>query len=99
MDCLNTVKQAKANHATTTTTVAREQLRKVAAMGAQSAWYLDKWDDMEDYVSATNSNDLNGALYRVIVHIHGGQYKLAKVMINKSRILLDKTLSALVGES
>jgi hypothetical protein len=45
--------------------MAREQLRKVAVMGAQSAWYLDKWDDMAAYVSATNSNDLNGALYRV----------------------------------
>jgi hypothetical protein len=51
--------------------MAREQLRKVAVMGAQSAGYLDKWDDMAAYVSATNSNDLNGALYRVIVHIHG----------------------------
>ena len=35
----------------------------------------------------------------MIVHIHGGQYTLAKTMINKSRLLLDKTLSALVGES
>ena len=78
---------------------AREQLRKVAVMGAQSAWYLDKWEDMERYVEATSENELNGALYRVIVNIHEGSYKRAKLMINRSRILLDKTLSVLVGES
>ena len=72
--------------------------RETAPIAAKAAWGLAKWDDMEQYVGSMR-NSVQSTFYSAILAICKGQYATAHVCIEKSRDLLDKNVSALVGES
>jgi FKBP12-rapamycin complex-associated protein len=71
----------------------------IAPMAAAAAWALQDWDKMREYVRVLPTNDLEGAFYRAVLHIHRNNFVKAHHYIDITRHLLDTELTALVGES
>lgn len=73
--------------------------RKIAPLGAASAWGQQNWDSMEEFVSVLKHDSADRAWFRSILNIHKGEFGKAQSHINKARDLLVTELTTLVGES
>lgn len=72
---------------------------EIGPLAAAAAWNLGYWDDMRKFASAIDANDLDGAFYRAVIFIRDHNYRRAHDFIERSRVLLDRQFSALLGES
>ncbi|KAG6864919.1 hypothetical protein C0991_006407, partial [Blastosporella zonata] len=73
--------------------------REIAPMGAAAAWSLHDWGEMEDYITAMNTDTSDRAFYRAILAVHENQFPKALVQIAKARDVLVPELDSLVGEA
>ena len=76
-----------------------EVKQSIAPMAAAAAWGLEQWDDMEEYVSCIRADSVDTGFYSAVFCIHDQSWDAALVHIDRTRELLDKKLTALVGES
>ncbi|XP_026495613.1 serine/threonine-protein kinase mTOR [Vanessa tameamea] len=72
---------------------------KSARLAAASAWGLNEWDSMTNYVNFLPENSQDGAFYRAVLNIHNEDYDVSKLYIDQARTILDSELTAVAGES
>jgi FKBP12-rapamycin complex-associated protein len=72
--------------------------RDIAPIAATAAWGLGKWDELEEYVGCMR-NTVDSNFFSAILAISKEEYKEAHMHIENSRDILDKNVTALVGES
>ena len=73
--------------------------RAMAPVAAYAAWGLGRWREMEKYVESMRQNSVETSFFGAVLHIWKGSHDQAHVCIEKCRDLLDKQVTALVGES
>jgi FKBP12-rapamycin complex-associated protein len=73
--------------------------RAIAPVAAYAAWGLGRWREMEEYVVCMRTSSVETNFFGAVLNIWKGSYGQANVYIEKCRDLLDKQLTALVGES
>jgi FKBP12-rapamycin complex-associated protein len=73
--------------------------RKIAPHAAAGAWNLGQWDLIDDYVSVMRSDSADYAFFKAIICLHRNEFLEAAVHIRGARDLVDRELTALVGES
>ena len=73
--------------------------RKIAPHAAAGAWNLGQWDLIDDYVSAMRSDSADYSFFKAIISLHRNEFTEAAVHIRGARDLVDRELTALVGES
>lgn len=79
---------------------ARESVRSaIAPLAAASAWGLQDWPHLEQYVEALKPDSPDAIFFRTILSIHSGQMNQARLLIDKTRDLIDTELTALLSES
>lgn len=77
-----------------------EPARKaIAPHAAYAAWGLGSWPELEKYVSSMRSTAVDTNLFKAVLAIWKSEYVNAKSHIDTCRDLLDKQVTALVGES
>lgn len=77
-----------------------EAARKaVAPHAAYAAWGLGSWPELEKYVGSMRGNAVDTNLFKAVLAIWKSDYGNAKSHIDTCRDLLDKQVTALVGES
>lgn len=72
---------------------------KAAVIAARSAWALNDWKTMGDYVAYLGDDNIDGSFYRAVLAVHQENYEHAAQHINTARRHLDKSLTALLSES
>ncbi|ETO28610.1 phosphatidylinositol kinase Tor2 [Reticulomyxa filosa] len=74
---------------------------EMAALGAMSAWSLQKWEDMTSFTQQMSEDEMvaDTWFYRAILAVHNKEYKSALEYIDRTREALDGEMTALVGES
>lgn len=79
---------------------ARESIRTaIAPLAAASAWGLQDWPHLEQYVKALKMNSADSIFFKTILAINSGEMKHAHVLIDKTRDIIDTELTALLAES
>jgi FKBP12-rapamycin complex-associated protein len=77
-----------------------EPARKaVAPLAAYAAWGLGSWPELEKYVGSMRSTAVDTNLFTAVLAIWKSDYVNAQAHIDTCRDLLDKQVTALVGES
>ena len=77
-----------------------ESARKdVAPIAAYAAWGLGSWTELETYVGSMRTNAVDTNLFKAVLDIKSCDYLRAQEHIDTCRDLLDKQVTALVGES
>lgn len=71
----------------------------LAPLACSSAWYLQDWDKLKQFVIALDKNSPDYSFYMSIIHLHSNNFEKAQLSIYNSRGLLDTELTALFGES
>ncbi|KAL3228149.1 hypothetical protein MRX96_004063 [Rhipicephalus microplus] len=71
-----------------------EQLYQLA-----TAWGLEKWDTMEEYVQVIPRDTTDSAFHQAVLAVHKENFPGAQQFIDKARDLIDTDLTAMVGES
>ena len=77
----------------------QQNRRSIAPLAAAAAWGLGQWESMDDYITYMRIESPDQAFFRAIVSLHRNQFEEAGTYITKARDLLDRELTALVGES
>lgn len=79
--------------------VGTDQERKyMAPLAAAAAVALNKWSEMEDFISAIRSDESKD-YFRAILYTHRAQRHLALKHITRARDMLDSELTNLISES
>ena len=73
--------------------------RKIAPHAAAGAWNLGQWELIDDYVSVMRSDSADYSFFKAIICLHRNEFSEAAVHIRGARDLVDRELTALVGES
>ena len=73
--------------------------REVAWMATMSAWHLNQWESMRHFSEMVDEKSIEGSYFRAVLAVHHNDFSLAESWIEKSRVILDTKLTALVGES
>ena len=73
--------------------------RKIAPHAAAGAWNLGQWELIDDYVSVMRSDSADYSFFKAIICLHRNEFLEAAVHIRGARDLVDRELTALVGES
>jgi FKBP12-rapamycin complex-associated protein len=73
--------------------------QQMSVMATASAWGLNRWDSMEEYIRCIPKNSFDGSFYQALLNIHNNKFSEAQKFIDQSRQSLDADLTALVGES
>ncbi|OZJ02458.1 hypothetical protein BZG36_04099 [Bifiguratus adelaidae] len=81
------------------TTATVDVRQHMAPLAAAAAWAKSDWQQMDDYIAVMKSDSPDRAFFRAILSMHKANYAQATEWINKTRDLLDRELSTLVGES
>lgn len=71
----------------------------VAQMGAAAAWNLGQWEFMQECVSILDQNTSEYTFFKAVLAIHNNKFDDAHDFIDRTRLILDRELAALVGES
>lgn len=72
---------------------------RAGRLAAVSAWGLQDWEGMQEFVNCIPEETQDGAFYRAVLAVHNGDYEKAQGLINDTRDLLDTELTAMAGES
>lgn len=79
---------------------ARESVRSaIAPLAAASAWGLQDWPHLEQYVQALRPESTDSIFFQTILSIHSEQMNQACLLIDKTRDAIDTELTALLSES
>ena len=79
---------------------ARESVRTaIAPLAAASAWGLQDWPHLKQYVQALKPDSADTLFFQTILSIHSGQMNHARQLIDKTRDIIDTELTALLSES
>lgn len=73
--------------------------RKAATLAARATWNLGDWLRFDQYVSAIEVDNVEGAFFRAILATHNQDFDACAMHIDRTRRLLDSTFTALVEES
>eukprot|EP00697_Spironema_sp_BW2_P017838 gnl/Spiro4/9656_TR5124_c0_g1_i1.p1 gnl/Spiro4/9656_TR5124_c0_g1~~gnl/Spiro4/9656_TR5124_c0_g1_i1.p1 ORF type:complete len:2413 (+),score=551.86 gnl/Spiro4/9656_TR5124_c0_g1_i1:148-7386(+) len=80
--------------------------RQMSTYAAEAAWNLNNWADMAKYVelipessNTSPEGPINKAFFRAILAIHSNNFVEGERWIDSTRQLVEKGLTALVGES
>ena len=72
--------------------------QEIAPLAAEAAWNLGLWSSMEESLSVIALDKVEGAFLRAIAFVQKKDFESASSMIEKSRTLIDKDLTALLRE-
>lgn len=72
---------------------------RMSRMASAAAWGLEKWEEMERYVSCIPKGSMDGSFYRAVLAIHNKEFPLAQQLIDTARDMLDSELTSMAGES
>lgn len=79
---------------------ARESVRTaIAPLAAASAWGLQDWPHLQQYVQALKPDSADTLFFQTILSINSGQMIQARQLIDKTRDIIDTELTALLSES
>ena len=79
---------------------ARESVRTaIAPLAAASAWGLQDWTHLQQYVQALKPESADSIFFQAILSIHSEQMNQARILIDKTRDIIDTELTALLSES
>jgi phosphatidylinositol kinase/protein kinase (PI-3 family) len=73
--------------------------RDVAPLAAAAAWNLGQWELMPQYLSSMDEGKSESEFFRALLSVHRRQFPEARRHIDRTRVLLETELTALVGES
>jgi len=62
--------------------------QRMSRMAAASAWGLNQWEAMEQYVNCIPRDTQDGAFYRAVLAVHRGQYIAAQQVISLTLMLM-----------
>ena len=71
----------------------------IAPLAAASAWGLQDWFHLQQYVQALKPDTADSIFFQTILSIHSGQMDQARSLIDKTRAIIDTELTALLSES
>jgi serine/threonine-protein kinase mTOR len=71
----------------------------IAPLAAASAWGLQDWTHLQQYVQALKPESADSIFFQTILSIHSKQMNQARHLIDKTRDLIDTELTALLSES
>ena len=71
----------------------------IAPLAAASAWGLQDWSHLQQYVQALNTETIDYIFFHTILSIHSKKMDYARTLIDKTRDLIDTELTALLSES
>ncbi|CAL4086221.1 unnamed protein product, partial [Meganyctiphanes norvegica] len=80
-------------------TMNEEWRTQMSRVSSASAWAMGEWTMMEEYTKFIPRDTQEGAFYRAVLATHKDQYALAQQLIDSARDLLERELTAMVGES
>ena len=66
---------------------------------ARATWALGCWPLMETFVKLTDEHTVDGAILRAATALHNNWFGQARKYVHQAGSILDRKLSALVGES
>uniref|UniRef100_A0A0K2TDA5 Serine/threonine-protein kinase TOR n=2 Tax=Lepeophtheirus salmonis TaxID=72036 RepID=A0A0K2TDA5_LEPSM len=72
---------------------------KMARMASTAAWGLQDWEAMEKFVNCLPKESQDGGFYRAVLSIHHENWNYAEKLIDMTRELLDREVTALSLES
>lgn len=79
---------------------ARESVRTaIAPLAAASAWGLQDWSHLQQYVKSLKSDSADSLFFQTILSIHSGQMNNARQLIDRTRDIVDTEITALLSES
>jgi serine/threonine-protein kinase mTOR len=73
--------------------------RKIAPHAAAGAWNLGQWELIDDYVSVMRTDSPDYSFFKAIISLHRNEFADAELHISGARDLVDRELTALIGES
>ena len=79
--------------------ITAQDQEKMARSAACSAWSLNEWPAMENYVSQIRHNSADSAFYKAVIEVHHKRYDYAQILIDQGRKNIESELAAMVGES
>ena len=72
---------------------------KAAVLGARSAWSLNNWGIMSQFVSQLPTNNTDACFLRAVIAAHDEDYTTSADFIEQTRRHLDSSIAALLAES
>lgn len=72
---------------------------KAAVIGARAAWSLNEWSTMDSFVSRLSQDNIDASFMRAVIAANSEDYNKARIYIDRTRRMLDESLTALLGES
>jgi tetratricopeptide (TPR) repeat protein len=72
---------------------------KSAVIGARSAWSLNKWGLMRQFVSQLPDDNVDSCFLRAVIASHDEDYVISSNYIEQTRRYLDGNIAALLAES
>ena len=72
---------------------------KIAPLAATAAWNLGDWNYLEELVGYIDPLQVNHPFYRAVLAIYKDNYEEAFIYLNKTRDIVDASITALVSES
>jgi FKBP12-rapamycin complex-associated protein len=79
-------------------TAPSERQHEAAPLAAAAAFHLHRFEQLSQYAAALPVDTVDGAWYRAVVTLHGGDVAAARVQAARARQILDHDITALVGE-
>ncbi|QQP56713.1 Serine/threonine-protein kinase TOR, partial [Caligus rogercresseyi] len=80
-------------------TAAPDTRNSMARMASTAAWGLQDWEAMEKFVNCLPKESQDGGFYRAVLSIHHENWTYAEKLIDMTRDLLDREVTALSLES
>lgn len=71
----------------------------IAPLAAASAWGLQDWAHLQQYTTALKPDSADSVFFRSILSIYSSDIKQARLLIDKTRDVIDTELTALLSES
>lgn len=79
---------------------AKDSVRSaIAPLAAASAWGLKDWTHLQQYVQALKPESADSIFFQTILSINSEQIHQARILIDKTRDVIDTELTALLSES
>ena len=72
---------------------------KAAVLGGRAAWYLNKWNLMDQFISQLSNDNVEGSFMKAVLAVHHGKYDESARLIEHTRKQLDLGITALLAES